>query len=85
MGFGEFFRWGLIFQVIAIIHIEVLPDADLLRVFAHGFSRRRRIKVLEAVVVENPAVGNLVWPRRLGGSRGHAVPESARGVDAVGN
>lgn len=86
MGFGEFFRWGLILQVLAVIHfvrrrpesfwlwiilffgglgalvymvVEVLPDADLLRVFAQQFSRRRRIKVLEAVVQENSAVGNL--------------------------
>ncbi len=86
MGFGEFFRWGLIFQIIAVVHfvkrrpegfwlmiiiffggagalvyiaIEVLPDANLLAGVAHGFSRRRRIKVLEAVVEGNPAVGNL--------------------------
>jgi hypothetical protein len=86
MGLGEFFRWGLILQVIALVHfvrrrpegfwlmiilffgapgalvyivIEVLPDANLLAGVAHGFSRRRRIKVLEAVVEGNPAVGNL--------------------------
>lgn len=84
--FADFFRWGLILQVLAVIHfvrrrpesfwlwiilffggagalvymfVEVLPDADLLRVFAQQFARRRRIKVLEAIVEENPAVGNL--------------------------
>jgi hypothetical protein len=38
--------------------IEVVPDADFFRGALHQFSRRRRIRTLEAIVVENPAVGN---------------------------
>ncbi len=38
---------------------EVLPDLGLLRASFAGVSRRRRVHDLEAVVRENPAVGNL--------------------------
>jgi hypothetical protein len=37
---------------------EVLPDLQLLRVSANRFSRRRRIRDLEAIILENPAIGN---------------------------
>ncbi len=44
----------------ALIYIvtEVVPDVDLLRGSFNQFSRRRRIRDLEAVILENPAVGN---------------------------
>lgn len=86
MPFLGLFRWGLILQVIAIVHfirrrpdtfwlwiiiffgpvgalvyigMEMVPDLDLLRGSLNRYSRRRRIAALEAVVAENPAVGNL--------------------------
>lgn len=37
---------------------EVIPDVDLLRGALNRASRRRRIRTLEAIVLENPAVGN---------------------------
>lgn len=45
----------------ALVYIaaEVIPDAALLRASLTGFSRRRRIRELEAIVLDNPAVGNL--------------------------
>ena len=38
--------------------VEVLPDARLLGGAYQKFPRRRRIKLFEGLVVENPAVGN---------------------------
>jgi hypothetical protein len=45
----------------ALVYIaaEVLPDAGLLRASFDGLSRRRRARDLEAVVLDNPAIGNL--------------------------
>jgi hypothetical protein len=40
------------------IFMEVLPDAGLLRQSFDAFPRRKRIRQLEALVLENPAVGN---------------------------
>jgi hypothetical protein len=40
------------------ILVEVIPDAGLLRDSFQVFSRRKRIKTLEAAVLENPAIGN---------------------------
>ena len=44
----------------ALVYIaaEVLPDANLLRGSLSGFSRRRRIHELEAIILENTAIGN---------------------------
>jgi hypothetical protein len=44
----------------ALVYIvaEVLPDLNLLVGSLNRFTRRRRIRELEAIVVENPAVGN---------------------------
>src|SRR5438046_325716 len=44
----------------ALIYIvmEVLPDLGLLRQSFEGFPRRRRIRELEALVIENPSAGN---------------------------
>ena len=43
---------------LVYIAAEVIPDADLLRGSLNRFSRRRRIRALEALILVNPAVGN---------------------------
>ena len=43
---------------LVYIFMEVLPDVGLLRQSFDSFGRRKRIKQLEAVVLENPAAGN---------------------------
>jgi hypothetical protein len=43
---------------LVYIFMEVLPDLGLLRQSLDSFGRRKRIKQLEAVVIENPAAGN---------------------------
>jgi hypothetical protein len=43
---------------LVYILVEVLPDAGLLRGAFQVFPRRKRIKELEAAVVDNPSVGN---------------------------
>jgi hypothetical protein len=80
-----FFPWGVILQLIAIVHFirrrpdtfwlwiiilfgplgafaymlaEMLPDLGLMRHSMGGFSRRKRINVLRAIVLENPSAGN---------------------------
>ena len=40
------------------IFMEVLPDLGLLRHSFEGFPRRKRIRMLEALVLDNPAAGN---------------------------
>jgi hypothetical protein len=40
------------------IFMEVIPDLGLLRHSFEGFPRRKRIRMLEALVLDNPAVGN---------------------------
>jgi hypothetical protein len=40
------------------IFMEVIPDLNLLQQTFDGFGRRQRIRHLEAIVKENPAVGN---------------------------
>jgi len=42
----------------AYIFMEVLPDAGLARHSMKGFSRRKRIRMLEAMVLDNPSAGN---------------------------
>jgi hypothetical protein len=85
MGFAGFIQWGIVLQVVAIVHfirrrpetfwlwiiiiggpvgsliyiaMEMAPDAQLLRASLDRLSRRRRIRTLEAIVLENPAIGN---------------------------
>ena len=80
-----FFPWGVILQLIAIVHFmrrrpdnywiwiiiffgpigalaymvaEMLPDLGLLHSPMHGVSRRKRIRMLEAIILENPSPGN---------------------------
>jgi hypothetical protein len=43
---------------LAYIVAEVIPDVGLLRGTVQGFSRRKRIKELEAAVIDNPSIGN---------------------------
>jgi hypothetical protein len=45
----------------ALVYIaaEVLPDANLLRGSFDSLSRRRRARDLEAIILDNPAIGNL--------------------------
>jgi hypothetical protein len=43
---------------LVYIAIEVVPDAGLLRGAFQVFPRRKRIKALEAAIVDNPSVGN---------------------------
>jgi hypothetical protein len=83
--FGFLFPYGVILQVLAIIHfirrrpdtywfwiilmfggfgalayilIEVIPDFGLLRASFQVFPRRKRIKQLEGMIVDNPSIGN---------------------------
>lgn len=85
MGFGFFYPWGGILQVLALVHfirrrpdnfwllviflggppgaliylaIEALPDLSLLRQSFDSYGRKKRIRHLEALVLENPAPGN---------------------------
>jgi len=43
---------------LAYIVAEVIPDVGLLRGTFQGFSRRKRIKELEAAIIDNPSIGN---------------------------
>ena len=43
---------------LAYIVAEVIPDVGLLRGTFQGFSRRKRIKYLEAAIIDNPSIGN---------------------------
>jgi hypothetical protein len=44
---------------LAYIALEVLPDVGLLRGSVRVFPRRRRIRELQRIILDNPAVGNL--------------------------
>jgi hypothetical protein len=54
--------WIIVFfgplGALVYIAMEVVPDLGLLRQSFDSFGRRKRIKQLEAVVIENPAAGN---------------------------
>jgi hypothetical protein len=83
--FGFLFPYGVVLQLLAIIHfirrrpdtywlwiilmfggfgalayifIEVIPDFGLLRTSFQVFPRRKRIKQLEGMIVDNPSIGN---------------------------
>ena len=43
---------------LAYIVIEVIPDFGLLRTSFQVFPRRKRIKALEGMIVDNPSIGN---------------------------
>src|SRR4026208_2264640 len=40
------------------IFVEVIPDATLLRGAFQVFPRRKRIKTLEGLILDNPSIGN---------------------------
>ena len=54
--------WAIIFLgpigALVYIVVEVVPDLGLLRQSFDSYGRRNRIKLLEALVRENPAAGN---------------------------
>src|SRR4029450_1352249 len=54
--------WIIVFfgplGALVYIAMEVVPDLGLLRQSLDSFGRKKRIKQLEAVVLENPAAGN---------------------------
>ncbi len=57
-----YWLWVIIlipFGSLIYIVVEVIPDLGLLRQSFDGFSQRKRMRQLEALVVDNPAVGNL--------------------------
>lgn len=57
-----YWLWIILFIPLgSVIYIamEVIPDLGLLRNTFQGFPRRKRIRHLEALVLDNPAVGNL--------------------------
>jgi hypothetical protein len=43
---------------LAYILVEVIPDVRLLRGTFQVFPRRKRIKALEAAIIDNPSIGN---------------------------
>jgi hypothetical protein len=57
-----FWLWIIIFGgglgALVYIAVEVIPDAGLLRQSFKVFPRRKRIRELEAAVLDNPAAGN---------------------------
>lgn len=57
-----FWLWIIIFfgppGAFIYILMEVVPDLGLLRQSFEGFGRRKRIRYLEALVLQNPAAGN---------------------------
>jgi hypothetical protein len=57
-----YWLWIIIFLgplgAAVYIAMEVVPDLGLLRQSFEGFPRRKRIRHLEALVLENPAAGN---------------------------
>lgn len=57
-----YWLWIIIFGgwIGALVYIvaEVIPDAGLLRTSFKAFPRRRRIRELEAIVLDNPSAGN---------------------------
>jgi hypothetical protein len=46
------------FGALAYILVEVIPDVRLLRGTFQVFPRRKRIKALEAAIIDNPSIGN---------------------------
>ena len=57
-----FWLWIIIFLgppgALIYILMEIVPDLGLLRQSVDAFGRRKRIRLLEAVVLENQAAGN---------------------------
>jgi len=47
-----------VYGALAYIVMEVIPDAGLLRTSVQVFPRRRRIRELERIILDNPSAGN---------------------------
>jgi len=58
----SYWIWIILFfgAIGATVYIlmEMVPDLGLARQSMRGFSRRKRVKMLEAIVLENPSAGN---------------------------
>jgi hypothetical protein len=57
-----FWLWIILMHwmgALVYIAVEVLPDAGLLRQSFKVFPRRRRIRELHAIILDNPSAGNL--------------------------
>lgn len=57
-----FWLWIILMHwlgALAYIVVEVIPDAGLMRQSFKVFPRRRRIRELEAIILDNPSAGNL--------------------------
>jgi len=57
-----YWLWIILFfgpmGALVYIVVEVIPDFGLLRQSFEGFPRRKRIRALEAAILDNPSVGN---------------------------
>src|SRR5438876_12455554 len=57
-----YWLWIILFfgpmGALVYIVVEVIPDFGLLRQSFEGFPRRKRIRELEAAILDNPSVGN---------------------------
>lgn len=56
-----FWLWIILMHwmgALVYIAVEVVPDAGLLRQSVKVFPRRRRIRELEAIILDNPSAGN---------------------------
>ena len=56
-----FWIWVILFSwvgALVYIVVEVIPDASLLRGSFQVFPRRRRIRELERIILDNPSAGN---------------------------
>jgi hypothetical protein len=57
-----YWLWIILFfgplGALIYLAIEVIPDLGLLRQSFEGFPRRKRIRQLEAAILDNPSVGN---------------------------
>ena len=57
-----YWLWIIIFfgplGALVYIGVEMIPDLGLARNSVKGFSRRKRIRMLQAIVLENPSAGN---------------------------
>jgi len=58
----NYWLWIIIFfgglGAAIYIAMEVVPDLGLMRQSMQGISRRKRIKMLEAAIIDNPSAGN---------------------------
>src|SRR6267154_632427 len=57
-----FWLWIILFHwvgALAYIVMEVIPDAGLLRTSVQVFPRRRRIRELERIILDNPSAATM--------------------------